>query len=109
MREPNYRYGFSKMTSTNIFFRQDIQDLVNLNDEEFEKWYTPRKDIVTILLNDYQLFGSIPNLNSSHNRENISSYPIVKDEISYYNEALNFLDEIKKAREEYKKKQTKSL
>ena len=45
-------------------YRDDIENIINMNDIEFANWYFPRINATKKLLEYYELFGSIPDLNS---------------------------------------------
>jgi|SRR3989344_339669 len=45
-------------------YRDDIENIINMTDLEFAKWYFPKINATKKLLHYYELFGSIPDLYS---------------------------------------------
>lgn len=85
--------------------RSDIEEILKLNDKEFNNWFSERKITAQKLLKNYELIGSIPDLKSS--LENFKNNLITNGNIGYFigtlKEGIEYLEVIKQVREEYKK------
>ncbi len=85
--------------------RSDIEEILNLNDEEFNHWFSERRIASLKLLNDYELVGSIPDLESP--LEEFKNNLIVKSGIGsligILKDGLDYLEKIVEVRKEYKK------
>lgn len=84
--------------------RSDIEEILKLEDTNFNKWYISHKETAEKLLNLYSHFAEIPNLNygSEEQKCGMEAYSSIKSLIDYFKEGLDYLEKIKQIREEYK-------
>jgi hypothetical protein len=85
--------------------RSDIEEILKMNDTNFNRWYNKRKVATENMLKQYEIIGSIPSLNypfeKFQNKLTASSY--ISGPINVLKEGLDYLEKVKEVREEYKK------
>jgi hypothetical protein len=82
--------------------RSDIETILKLEDFEFEKWYTERKEATERLLKDYKVFASIPCLayGTEEQKLDMTAYSHVRDYVKSLEEASDYLEVMKRVRTE---------
>lgn len=85
--------------------RSDIEKILEMNDTNFNSWYTSHKETAEKLLNLYSHFAEIPNLiyGSEEQKLGMDANTHISSPIGCFKEGLDYLEMIKKVREEYKK------
>lgn len=96
--------GIAKPKSAQNSIRSDIEEILKFSDEEFYKWYETRKNVTVKLLQDYQLFSTIPALKygSEEQKLDMTAYIHVDKHLQYLKKGLEYLLMIKTLREEIK-------
>lgn len=82
--------------------RPDIERLLSIDDREFNIWYSARKEATENLLENYELFASIPELSygGDSQQHDMSVHTHVKYHLESLRKGLDFLARIKERREE---------
>lgn len=88
-----------------IRIRPDIKRILAQPEDEFERWYTERRDATERLIADYTLFASIPNLAYPTLEYTMAAMTHVNDHLKYLREGLEYLTEIAKTKGYYSKKE----
>jgi hypothetical protein len=81
--------------------RSDIEKILLMDKKSFDNWYSKRRKITTNLLEEYQLFVSIPNptYSSEGSKYNMNARTHVGTHIEAFKEGLEYLEVIKSFRE----------
>ena len=90
---------FPVITDPSDPIRSDLVKILNLSQNEFEKWYYARFDVTTELFEQYKLFESIPNLyyHSESQKYTMGAFTHVKTHLETLSTGLEYLDIIKQA------------
>jgi hypothetical protein len=84
--------------------RSDIEKILNLNDEEFTKWFSDRKIAAQRLLKDYEIISDIPFLaygcEGLKNNLGVNNY--IRGPIDILKKGIEYLDILKQVRDEKK-------
>jgi len=79
--------------------RSDIEKILEMSDDFFNSWYKERLAVSKSLLDQYQIFASIPNLVYASESRKLG---MDNGTIRILKEGLDYLDKIAKVRKEYK-------
>lgn len=84
--------------------RPDIEAVLEMDEAQFNNWYIPKKDTTERLLEHYEIFASIPNLAYGGEKPlKMNAITAVDLQIKAFKEGLEYLEIIKKVREESRK------
>jgi hypothetical protein len=84
--------------------RPDVEKILSMVDNEFDWWYEARKTATTKLIESYKLFASIPDLGYGTGEHIMTSQTHVQTHLDTLEKGLEYLEVIKKARDERQSK-----
>jgi hypothetical protein len=84
--------------------RSDIIKLFEMDNGEFEKWYSERREAAQTLLNMYELVSSVPALiyGSERMQFGMDAYTDLASFISIFEKTLDYLEKIQDRRNDYR-------
>ena len=85
--------------------RSDIEKILSLNDEDFLKWFSDRKNIAQRLLKEYEVIATIPCLTYGFEDQqyDMRDSTHLNSTIGVLKNSIEYLDIIKQVRDESKK------